>query len=283
MNPELLIELSHNIKAMDLTPYRDILMKSARVAIDLKLDGAATMEIGESRFGGAPDLPSGSDWPSAKNGEKLVFLVQINLGEIPPFEGNPFPNRGLLCVFLGLDEPASDVENRLFLFDDGDLARAAVPSAGEMANENYLDIAPQRLKMVLRADVPHWQSRDWEIISDLMDENEDDEAINALSDLGGRSSAHIGQLLGHVSGIGRDPRGDAYIVREVPDVNLYDFAKRSELDMTPAQNWLNLLRLDSDSQLGFCVWDAGYLNFLIRHDDLESLDFSRVYGAVETS
>lgn len=269
--------------ATGLAPYREILLKNARVAVDLKLDGAATLETGESRFGGAPDLPSGSEWPSTKNGEKLVFLAQINLSEIPSFEGNPFPRRGLLSVFLGLDEPAWDVENRIFLFDEGHLVRATVPPAAEMANPNYLEIVPQHLKMVLRADVPHWQSSDWEIISDLMDEAGDNDAIDALSDFGARTNGQIGQLLGHVSGIGRDPRDDAFIVRDVPSVNLDDFQKRSELDMTPAENWLNLLRLDSDSQLGFCVWDAGYLNFLIRHDDLESLDFSRVYGAVETS
>lgn len=280
MNIELLNDLTARIKAAGLSDYRAALLDCALVAIDLKLDGAANGEIGESRFGGAPDLPKNSAWPSNSDGQSLAFLVQINLREIPSFEGNPFPTRGLLSVFLGLDEPAPDVEHRVLIFTDTDLAPAVAPPVGEFANDAYLEIPAQHLSLKLRADVPHWASDDWQKLADSMAEETE---IDAFSDLGGRSKTQIGQLLGHVSGIGHDPRHDAYVVRENDPSWLYNYAKRSEMDMAPAQNWRNLLRLDSDMSLGFCVWDAGYLNFLIHQNDLADLNFGRVYAAVETS
>ncbi len=56
-----------------------------------------------------------------------------------------------------------------------------------------------------------------------------------------------------------------------------------EIDFSPQKNWRNLLRLDSITELDFTVWDAGYFNFLIHFNDLDNLDFPRVYAAVESS
>lgn len=81
--------------------------------------------IGASRFGGAPDLPAGFEWPSweivKKKGilrRKLVrrpggldFLAQLNLAEVPA-EATPdgFPSTGLLYVFYDTEEQPWDLE-----------------------------------------------------------------------------------------------------------------------------------------------------------------------------
>jgi uncharacterized protein YwqG len=54
----------------------------------------------DSRFGGRPWLPQGSDWP-ALNGEPLSLYAQIDLGGVP---GSPMGN-GLLQVFLLAEDP----------------------------------------------------------------------------------------------------------------------------------------------------------------------------------
>ena len=279
MNETLLQPLRAQINAAGLQRYETALLDAARVAVDIELDGAAENIVGESRFGGAPDVPEDWSWPADENGEKMAFLLQINLTDVPNFAENPLPARGLLAFFLGLDEPASNITNRIFWFDDTALQTADAPDEDEFADDAYLDLPPQRLKFSLRADVPHWASDDWELLAQEMEDNQQD----AFGDLTCVSQNVIGQLLGHVSGIGHDPRGDALIVRELNPSWLYNYKKRLELDFSAQTNWYNLLRLESIMELDFIIWDAGFLNFLIHRDDLEKHDFARVYAAVESS
>lgn len=279
MNEELLQPLRAQITAAGLQNYETALVAAARVAVEIELDGASKNVVGESRFGGAPDVPAAWQWPADEDGEKLAFLLQINLAELPAFDENPLPARGLLSFFLGLDEPATDVETRIFLFEDDALQTAPVPEEDEFADDAYLDLPAHDLKFSLRADVPHWATDEWQALAQEMESEEQD----AFNDLARRAPNVIGQLLGHVSGIGHDPRGDALIVRELNAKWLYDYQKRPTLDLSAQTNWQNLLRLDSIMKLDFIIWDAGYLNFLVHRDDLQKLDFARVYAAVESS
>src|SRR6186713_1234987 len=54
----------------------------------------ASLPLGASRFGGAPDVPADFDWPGA--GEPLAFVAQINLAELPASE---LPSVGWLVFF----------------------------------------------------------------------------------------------------------------------------------------------------------------------------------------
>ena len=292
--PQLLALLRERIALAELNAHEGAIVAAALPAIDLILDGASDGTIGESRFGGAPDLPTDMDWPCNEDDEALTFLAQINLAEIPEFDGNPLPARGWLMVFIGLDEPASDVENLLFLVDaDAELAPATLPDDIEWANdEDFVALPAQKLRFHLRADIPHWATEDFSDLAQAIapDDADIDDAQDALNDIGSSlnktdDGTAIGQLFGHASGIGHDPREGAFIIREVGRQYLYDSAHKKTLDMTRARNWLNLLRIDSffEGELSFSIWDAGYLNFLIHRDDLTSLDWSRVYAAVETS
>ena len=279
MNEALLQPLRAHIAAAGLQNYETALVDAARIAVEIELDGASENVIGESRFGGTPDVPADWNWPENEDGEKLAFLLQINLSELPVFAENPLPARGLLSFFLGIDEPATDVGNHIFLFEDDTLQTAIVPDEDEFADDAYLDLPARGLKFSLRADVPHWATDDWEVLAQEMESEEQD----AFNDLAHRSANVIGQLLGQVSGIGHDPRGDALIVRELNADWLYDYQKRRELDFSAQTNWQNLLSLDSIMELDFTIWDAGFLNFLIHRDDLAKRDFARVYAAVESS
>lgn len=279
MDENLLLALRQKITGAGLTAYEATIVATAQVAIDIELGEAGQKAVGESRFGGVPDVPSGWQWPVNGEGEKFAFLLQINLAHIPPFEENPLPPRGLLSFFVGLDEPATNVAHCIFLFAESALEAANRPDEGEFADDAYLDLPPHRLKVSLRADVPHWATDDWEFLAGDMDDDEQD----TLNDLTNSSPNTIGQLLGYVSGIGHDPRGDAFVVREINPDWLYNYEKRRELDFSPQKHWRNLLRLDSVRELNFTVWDAGYFNFLIHQNDLANLDFSRVYAAVESS
>jgi uncharacterized protein YwqG len=279
MDEILLQALREKIVKAELSACEAALLATAQIAVDMELSEPGRQTVGESRIGGVPDVPTDWQWPGNAEGEKFAFLLQINLADVPPFEGNPLPSRGLLSFFIGLDEPAADVEHKIFLFDDIELQSAVIPAEEEFADDAYLDLPPHRLKFSLRADVPHWATDDYDQIAEEMNDDEQD----AFNDLSLRSQSEIGQLLGHVSGIGHDPRGDAFVVREVNSDWIYNYDKRRELDFSGQTNWRNLLRLDSIRELNMTIWDAGYFNFLIHQNDLANLDFSRVYMAVESS
>ena len=281
MNPELLLDLRQRIVTAGLESHAEAIVAQALPAIDLILDGASQGEIGECRFGGAPDLPPSVAWPRTADGKAFVFLLQLNIAQAPAFESSPFPSRGMAWVFIGLDEPATDVEHRIIMWQGGEELRPALrPPIEESANDNYEDMAPQRLRLELRADVPDYSTG----YGGLEDELSEDEQ-RAYGQMLRRPKDRIGHLLGHVRGIGSDPRDDAFIVREVGSEFLYNYEKRKTLDMSRALAWRNLLHLSSfDAEgLDFTVWDAGYLSFLIHQDDLQSFDLARVYAQVESS
>ena len=61
----------------------------------------AQIPLGASKFGGAPDVPDGFEWPMW-NGEPLGFLAQINLEEVAPFDvEGVLPKSGVLSFFQG--------------------------------------------------------------------------------------------------------------------------------------------------------------------------------------
>jgi uncharacterized protein YwqG len=279
MPPELLESLRETIQEFGLEAHADAILARVKPAVRLGLGARSSLELGESRIGGVPDLPVGMAWPRNTSGEALTFILQLRLADVPPFSGNPFPETGMLYFFIGLDEPAWDVEHRVILNDATNLERAMSPAEDEFANDTHNDLAPHRLTMDLFADVPRWATSDYDA---LIEDMTDDEA-DALSDLGSRESDEVAQLLGHVATIGHDTREDAFVVREVNAKFLFDYQERAKLDMTRAQGWHNLLRVYSSLELELNIWDAGFFNVLVREDDLERLNFENLYVAVETS
>lgn len=293
ISPQLLADLRAKINATELSSHADAILATALPAIDIVLNGPSSGGLGESRFGGTPDLPLGMDWPLNDEGKALTFLAQINLADIPKFDDNPLPASGWLMIFIGAVETAIDIENQLFLAKgEEQIAPATAPADVQWANYDlYVDMPAQKLRLNLRADIPHWGSSDIEPLAASIAPTEDEIGAfeDPLSELGNdldkyEGAVCIGQLLGHASGIMHDAREDAFIVRGVGERLLYDNKHRATLDMTLVREWSNLLRLDSFFQrdFEFCVWDAGYLNFIIHRDDLAKLDLTRVYTAVET-
>lgn len=95
-----------------------------RPAIRIYTKHATDLPVGTSRFGGAPDLPAGMQWPSARK-TPLTFIAQLRLDELRPFDpDHTLPERGLLSVFL---DENSYKEARVFHLDASTFARAAVP------------------------------------------------------------------------------------------------------------------------------------------------------------
>ena len=97
----------------DLEKARAKLAAMAKPAVALTIGkGAPVGDDPHSSIGGRPSLPPGAPWPVDESGKAMLFLAQINYGDMPPIPG--FPVEGLLSVFVaddgqyGCDFPSRD-------------------------------------------------------------------------------------------------------------------------------------------------------------------------------
>ncbi|MBE1442095.1 YwqG family protein [Paenibacillus sp. OAS669] len=263
--------------------------------------------IGNSRIAGCPDLPPSIDWPIDSDGEYWTFIAQINLEELPvlPFDG--FPKRGILYFFLGLDEPAYNIDHRIYYYDgEVSLLKKTEPPEGleEIAAE-YRGFVSHKISFDPVWTLPE-QVRDI-----LMDE---------VPEVYDKLEHHSDTLWGQYESWAGDTPLDAYLCRNGMEDLLFkyyktveevqreaseaeargsmDYAQRLRTQVIPqlegylanedkhkqgAKSWHPLLSVSSLDEAGMCWWDAGILEFFIDKSDLERLDFSRSYVNLATS
>ncbi|MFN8368740.1 MAG: DUF1963 domain-containing protein [Candidatus Kapaibacterium sp.] len=74
-------------------------------AITIESSKLTPIKIGDSKFGGTPDLPSKISWPKF-NDKSMQFFGQLNLAEIAEFHRNILlPQKGFLYFFAYFPEP----------------------------------------------------------------------------------------------------------------------------------------------------------------------------------
>ncbi|AAN50080.1 DUF1963 domain-containing protein [Leptospira interrogans] len=69
-------------------------------SIGLNFDLIGELKLGQSKFGGNPDLPESLSYPKSENGYDIPFLCQLNLGEFD----NEITSEGILYFFCQLDD-----------------------------------------------------------------------------------------------------------------------------------------------------------------------------------
>lgn len=275
------MDLEGLIREHGLEAHRDAIVAAARPAIYLRLGEAGQGAAGQSRIGGIPDLPDSLPWPTDPLlGRPLAFLLQINLAEPPAFPDNPLPAGGMLYLFADENE---DRAEQLILYRGDEPVRPRQPPAdAEFVTDWYDGLVPHRLSFHPGPDIPRWATEDFYALLQATGDEEDEEDV--MGDLGrALSDGAVGKLLGHASGIGHDPREDAYVVREENPAWLYDYERRRTLNMARAARWTNLLEVDTTDAAGLMFGDAGYLQVLVHAGDLARQDFSRVYVNLQSS
>lgn len=86
----------------EFQPAADIIRKRVLPCLYVLADGVGSDVLGATRFGGLPDLPGGTAWPSAPGGERLTFLAQLDLADVARQAGpSALPAEGLLSIFAG--------------------------------------------------------------------------------------------------------------------------------------------------------------------------------------
>jgi uncharacterized protein YwqG len=285
MNLEPLISL---IKEHGLEEHQQIILVTVKPAVAINLATQAQGKVGQSRVGGYPNLPNSISWPiNTKYNRPLCFILQINLAELPTFSENPLPAKGMLYLFL---DESEDYAQQLILYQgDEPLQTVQLPEDTTFITDWYDDLTVHTLEFSLFADIPRWATNDFEGLSKHLF-GEDGDAEDLLNSLGhslldDAAPKNIGKLLGHVSGIGHDPREDALVVREVNPDWLYNYnaLRNNNVDLSKAVAWQNLLELHSEDEINIMFGDAGYLQILIHENDLKKQDVSRVYVNLESS
>jgi uncharacterized protein YwqG len=95
-----LAEYSRRIDRTGLAAHREALVQAALPSIRLVPTGRAdAVQLGTSRLGGLPDLPSNTQWPTNK-GNPLSFIAQVELRVIHAYDDEVIlPDSGLLSFF----------------------------------------------------------------------------------------------------------------------------------------------------------------------------------------
>jgi uncharacterized protein YwqG len=280
----------------DLSVAEDTILSHAVECAALVLGDAENYStIGNSRYGGVPDLPPILHWPKTDDGY-LAFLMQVNITELPMVSNNPLPAKGILYFFIEEDEACTEVVAKV-LFYDGDISslRPADPPPFEQltltAKESYADLHAHVIHPRLAIDLPSYGSPVFDQINKLAEVTDDgdggDRYFNLIEDAIGITAdiSIVGQILGLSSQLNDDMRENAVLIQNNRSDKIYDYAYRKahSEDLTQsASEWQLLWRIDSDFSVGVNIWDAGSFFVMIHQQNLMNSDFDNIYVEIET-
>lgn len=250
-------DLLKRIETSEIAKHKDFILQSIRPAIDIIKNKDAKPYLACSRFGGIPDLPAGSLWPTY-NSTPYRFLGQINFADVPQSKTD-LPSNGLLSFFVSdftstdeLDEEQEEEneEKRIFWNDDGYIHTIYTPEVSKLkpisppANcyvENPSEVV---LAFHETIDLPYdeYQVKNWPFPFDSNEAKIYDEIRVSLH----RSEDY---LLGYPShnSLGYNP--------------------------APSEDWYSLLTLDSDEKLNWYWHDGDKLMVFIEIAKLKKYNF----------
>jgi len=231
--------------------------------------------VGTSRFGGEPDLPSGSEWPT-RDGSSLHFLLQIDLADIPAAFGEvALPREGLLSFFYHNDQPwgfdPTDAGAWLLVHTvGGQLERTPLPAD---LLEHVFPFPEHSMQFAVADSVPGIESRPW--IDNVKVRAEDaDTFFDTLDDLETEQGPahHMFGYPDQAQDVDQRPFAHHGVRGERAGDHLPDDADTSPDDYP---EWRLLLQLDSE--VHYCWGDLGRIYFWATAQDLEVGRFDRVW------
>lgn len=232
------------IEQSNISSHKEYLSQVLRPAIDILRNTDAEPRLGCSRFGGAPDLPVGSEWPTYEM-KPYRFLAQINFTEIASTERG-LPSKGLLSLFVA--DENDDGDSFLEAFEDGYIHGIYIPETTNLETIMPLhsDIGKTTvIEFSPTIDIPYdeYQLKDWPF---------DEDQSDIYTEI--RYSLH---------------KSSDYLLG-------YPSHSTLAYDPTPGAEWISLLTVNSDDGLEWCWHDGDKLMIFIETERLKNLDFSRL-------
>jgi uncharacterized protein YwqG len=245
------------------------IMRVALPSIRLRASSVdeADLELGATKFGGAPDLPQGFQWPEW-DGSPLPFVAQFRLSEATLYDPwHVLPTEGVLYFFIDFDNflslspPHQDMWKVLYEpTEHFTLQRAVIPE-NIASNQRYRPSTVTYSTEITLPDYSEYDPTSLErlgLSEPLTDEEESayyhiQQQLNGTD--GSRYHTPIHRLLGHA------------------DVIQWDMHRELEGSAT---DWQLLLQVDSDDAPDTEWGDTGRIYYWIRTRDLMRKDFSAV-------
>ncbi len=227
---------------------------------------ARGLKPGDTKFGGAPDLPYGMAWPE-HNGWPLPFVAQINLLDVAPYDiDHIFPNEGIVYFFFDVDT----------FFNDWDRHQTTW--------HVWYTNSPSTLhcttlpEMILEKRSYHASKVTCSLEITLPDYSQYDEKASERLGLSRKLTDEEEQAYYEIQA---QISGTAGATRHTPIHRLLGHADTVQWDMSdqlpgPATVWQLLLQVDSDDVPATDWGDTGRIYYWIRREDLQRRDFSQV-------
>jgi len=243
----------------------------------------AAIQPGQTKFGGLPDLPVNTPWPTM-NGTPMEFIAQIQLADAHPYDStHTLPEQGLLSFFY-------DATQQTFGADPNDRAGVRVfyftqPSATLKRIDVPPDLPPAGRSRVCSVTFGNALTLalqpNLEVASLQWTDADQERYDEALQQLAGAPSHPIHRLLGHPDTIQDDMRMECQLAANgVADPGS---APDQVAKLTPGANdWILLLQVDSDPDVGMRWGNAGMLYFWIRRQDLANRQFDHVWVVLQS-
>ncbi|MEL7159222.1 MAG: DUF1963 domain-containing protein [Bacteroidota bacterium] len=274
--------------APDLEIGRELLLRYARMATYL-VPTEGDIPVGNSKLGGAPDLPAGWPHPTDEKGRHFLFHAQLNCAELAPYQ-TYLPRTGLLYFYVN-DEEFARKPLVQYADDTDNLRRYAYTEATEFTDAD-LDGRPRQptgVRPVNAVSLPELYNSDnhgaerYPAVADLWDFADDDDAaydrLEALEQATEELSNNYPDVPKHQF---------PFTARPYHALNAYVFTQHESPEEQAAdryggepEEWLTLLNLESIGKFSF--WDAGTLTYCVHKKDLAIKDFSRVFTSIESS
>lgn len=243
---------------------------------------------GNSRLGGLPDLPPGTDWP--RRGQKpLIFIAQLDLSEVRGYlRDHVLPTTGLLSFFYEADlwtsgdSPDDRGAWRVFLVNEPVLRQsppAMPPPSGSSDDQGTTwQFEEAGVAFVPRICLPEAEH----LLTERLGVGGDDyQAYYALMDE--LRQAHglsgVTQLLGYPAEIQHDPFVTCQLASHGLAPQTSDDWKSDEVTrlLGVRDSWRLLLQVDSISEIGMEWADSGLLYYCVRDEDLRAREWDSTW------
>jgi hypothetical protein len=236
-------------------------------------------------LGGDPDLPAGATWPQGTPLEhreqpprtNAIFLAQLNLADLPRWDGFPLPEAGLLSFFLTRVPESEAGSLHVRLIPPGTpLCRLETPDPSTLVDAYNERFHPRKVKAALGISLPVHDKpfrQRIEALCAASDEPTAEEYLDeSLIEMDGRvapGGKWFAQLLGYAVGsVAYEPDHHRQIAHQrlgLPGNSWNDFPEADEKRLRQeTARWQLLLHLGSHDPMGACWSDAGYLFTFIK-------------------
>lgn len=237
-----------------LEKHREALEKTEREVIIATL-AEDKPGITDSKIGGTPYYPEGTEYPLDQEGLPMLLLAQINFSELP--KNDKFPKQGLLQFFLPKNDDGfgyvfedNDHDIKIIFHKEVNVESNQEPpimwkDMFEDDDEGFYFPVEEEEKLLFTKTTEFINSNVYSF---------DDEIWNELSekdDMYEQDNEYDTKLLGYPAFCQQDPREE----NDGREILLFQLS--SETD-------------------NVCIGDAGIMNFFISPEDLKKLDFSNV-------